>query len=432
MVEVNRKVALFMYALSYLGIAVLTQTTVKWYQYYYAPPEANQYGLGALIPIGLIGVAMVIARIFDGLADPVVAYYSDKARHPLGRRIPFILYGSVPLALIFILLWFPPVQGESVVNLIYLTVMLSLFFIFFTVVVAPYLALIGELTKTKQERIRVTTMQGVTQVIGVMIAEAGSGALITAYGFKPMGIVLGLLSLATLLLTPLFVREEKVEAEATPSVSLTASVMMTLRDRNFLLYLTSYLTVWFGINTLTVAMPYITEILLKRSAEVSGYLIAAAFVLALLVSPLLPKVTDRFSKKQVMMATSLFFGLILTATGLFGTVIPFAVAAVLVVLAGIPLAAIFVIPNAMVADLAEVDARRTGTRREGMYFGAQGLIMKVVIGFSSFLTPLIFQTFGYSASRPLGLQLVGPMAGLTVLVGTFILRGYALEEERQG
>ena len=171
----KRNTVLWMYALGYFGISIFTQTTVKWYQYFYTPPDASVSGLKVLIPLSLIGITMVIARIFDGIADPVVAYLSDNCRSSMGRRIPFILYGSVPLTLSFLAIWFPPVDGESVWNFVYLTIVLILFFIFFTVVVAPYLALIGEVSRDKEERIKLTTMQGVTQVLGVMVAEAGSG-----------------------------------------------------------------------------------------------------------------------------------------------------------------------------------------------------------------------------------------------------------------
>jgi GPH family glycoside/pentoside/hexuronide:cation symporter len=212
--KVKKSFALLMYSIGYIGISILVQTTVKWYQYFYAPPEANQGGLKVLIPLGFIGFTMIIARIFDGVADPVVAYYSDNARSKLGRRIPFILYGSLPLCLSFVLIWFPPVQGESIWNFIYLTAMLSLFFIFFTIVVGPYLALIGEVTSNNKERMNLTMMQGITQVIGVMIAEAGSGALIQGPNFKIMGIVLGLISFATLILTPIFIKENVEESQS--------------------------------------------------------------------------------------------------------------------------------------------------------------------------------------------------------------------------
>jgi len=283
----NRNTVLWMYALGYFGISIFTQTTVKWYQYFYAPPDVNVSGLRVLIPLSLIGITMVVARIFDGLADPIVAHLSDNCRSRLGRRIPFILYGSVPLTLSFIAIWFPPVNGESIWNFVYLTVVLVLFFIFFTVVVAPYLALIGEVSENRVERIKLTTMQGVTQVLGVMVAEVGSGAIIHMSNFKVMGISLGLVSLITIMLTPLFVREEKI-APSEEQVGMISSIKMTLNNSYFINYLVSYLMIWFGINSLTIAMPYITEILLGETAEMSGFLIAGAFVVTIVVSPFIP------------------------------------------------------------------------------------------------------------------------------------------------
>lgn len=421
---------MLMYAAGYIGISIFTQTTVKWYQYFYTPPEMNKGSLRVLIPVGMIGIAMIIGRIFDAVSDPMVAYYSDKCKSRLGRRIPFILYGSLPLALSFILIWFPPVKGESMANFIYLSVMLSLFFIFFTIVVGPYLALINEITKTNRERITLTTMQGVTQIIGVMIAEVLSGVLIDKYNFKVMGIAMGAIALLTLILTPIFVKEDLSNPETTPTIGMFSSIKMTLTNKNFLYYLISYIAVWFGINTLTITMPYITEILLKKSPETSGFMIAGAFVAAILFTPFIPKITLKIGKKKFMIITSIFFSVILFLTGLFGTLLPFTASFIVVIFAGIPLSVIFVVPNAMIADIAELDGIENGIRREGMFFGAQGLVMKAVIGLSSFVTPALFKTFGYSPKTPLGIQLGGPLAAILILIGITFLTKYSIDESK--
>jgi glycoside/pentoside/hexuronide:cation symporter, GPH family len=415
-----------MYSLSYLGITIILQTTVKWYQYYYAPPDSNFGGMPLLIPLGLIGFAMVFARIFDGAANPIVAYYSDKCRSAMGRRKPFILFGSLPLITTFILLWFPPVQGRSTWNFVYLSLMLCLFFTFFTIVVDPYLALIGDISQSKEERIRLTTMQGVAQIIGVLIAEAGSALIIKTSGFRAMGLSLGIVAFITLILTPLFVKELPVEESERRDAGFLNSIGKTLGNRNFLFYLISYLALWCGINTLTIAMPYITEILLETRAENSGFYIGATFIVAALFSPALPAITLRFGKKRTLMAASFFFGVILLCTGLFGTLLNRAASAFIIMMAGIPLAATLIVPNAMVADVAERDGKESGMRREGMFFGTQGLMQKLVLGFSSLATPLMFSSFGSTAANPLGLQLCGPAAGILVLLSIFFLRRYSL------
>jgi GPH family glycoside/pentoside/hexuronide:cation symporter len=248
--------------------------------------------------------------------------------------------------------------------------------------------------------------------------------------YRIMGIVLGLFSLSTIILTPIFVKEKGEVNSDEDSLSILASIKKTLTNRNFLNYLIPYLAVWFGINTLTISMPYISEVLLGMSPESSGFLIAGTFIVAAAFSPVLPKITLRFGKKKVMVAASVGFGLILLLMGLFGTVFTGVTAYILTFLAGIPLAAALVVPNAMVADIAEADAIKNGERREGMFFGAQGLVNKLVIGLSSLVTPLLFSTFGNTVSQPLGLQLVGPTAGIVIIICTIFLRNYSLTEEK--
>jgi GPH family glycoside/pentoside/hexuronide:cation symporter len=59
--EGRKRFILLMYSLGYLGISIFVQTTVKWYQYFYAPPETNQGGLKVLVPLGFVGFAMIVA-----------------------------------------------------------------------------------------------------------------------------------------------------------------------------------------------------------------------------------------------------------------------------------------------------------------------------------------------------------------------------------
>jgi len=141
----------FMYPVAYLGISVLMQSLVSWYSYFYAPPGDNPYHLSPLTPIALVGIAMIIGRVVDAVSDPLVAYWSDNSRSQFGRRKPFLIFGAAPLVLSYVLLWFPPKNFESQINFIYLTAMLSFYFIFFTIYVAPYLALLPEISKEPDE-----------------------------------------------------------------------------------------------------------------------------------------------------------------------------------------------------------------------------------------------------------------------------------------
>src|SRR5690606_35071911 len=101
----------------------------------------------------------LVARAVDSVSDPVIAAWSDRSRHRLGRRRVFMLAGGVPLAISTAALFFPPFPGAATGNAIFLLVVFSSYFVFFTVYVAPYLALVPELGQTPSERVDLTTFQ---------------------------------------------------------------------------------------------------------------------------------------------------------------------------------------------------------------------------------------------------------------------------------
>ena len=51
------------------------------------------------LPAALAGLAVMVAKIWDAVTDPVMGYISDRTISRLGRRRPYLLYGAIPLAL---------------------------------------------------------------------------------------------------------------------------------------------------------------------------------------------------------------------------------------------------------------------------------------------------------------------------------------------
>jgi len=103
--------------------------------YFYLPPPdrglvpqvPEETFLGAFTAFGL---AMIIARSVDSAAALVVGHASDRSRSRWGRRRSFMLYGIVPMVSLPLLAYWPPRAAGSPVNVVWLTVMLSLFYVF--------------------------------------------------------------------------------------------------------------------------------------------------------------------------------------------------------------------------------------------------------------------------------------------------------------
>src|ERR1700734_902538 len=56
----------------------------------------------------LAGVALSAGIIVDAIMDPAIGALSDGWRSRLGRRLPFMLAGSVPIAVTFVLIFMLP------------------------------------------------------------------------------------------------------------------------------------------------------------------------------------------------------------------------------------------------------------------------------------------------------------------------------------
>ena len=79
------------------------------------------------------------------LTDPIIANLSDRWKSPRGRRIPFLAVGALPAALFCTLMFVPIAREVSTINIVWLVAMQLLFYLFLTIYVTPYFALLPEL-----------------------------------------------------------------------------------------------------------------------------------------------------------------------------------------------------------------------------------------------------------------------------------------------
>lgn len=416
-----------MYGAGSGGFSLVILAIGTWTAYYYAPPSGQ--GLITYAPMALLGTAMMIGRIVDAITDPLIAQWSDRTRTRWGRRVPFILFGSLPLVLFFILVWSPPVPGSSLVNFTYLVLMLGLFFLFYTIVIVPYSALLPELTSSSKERISLATWQGFFRILGLIIGFLASSFLIERMGFKAMATILGMVVLVCLYCPVLAVRERNVHLQKS-EFAFRRSIIQTFKNRPFRYYIGGFIFFWFAFTLLTMGLPYIVTELMGLGKGDVGLIVAPLLVVVILSFPLIQRIASQKGKKftiilSLVLLCAAFF--LIPSIGHWPFEISRALQGqILLGLAGIPVAAIFVLPNAMIADLVDYDEKVTGSRREAMYFGMQGLMLKFAIALSALSFGFLLRTFGYSSAEPLGILLLGPVAGVFALLGLLSFSKYPI------
>nr|WP_245535087.1 MFS transporter [Leadbettera azotonutricia] len=108
----------------------------------------------------------------------------------------------------------------------------------------------------------------------------------------------------------------------------------------------------------------------------------------------------------------------------------------IMVFAGIGVGFSYVAPFAMVPDVVEYDAAKTGQRKEGAYYGMWTFISKLGTAFSVFLAGLILSFGGYIADAIQGERaltairvIIGPLPAFIFVIAIVLMQFYPLDEE---
>lgn len=412
-----------LYAFGTFGSSLLQQTVLLWVFFYYAPPAGQL--LPARVSPALLGLAIAAGRVVDALADPPVAYLSDRLRGRGGRRRPFILAGAPLLALSFALLWTPPHARIATANFIYLAVALAAFYFLFTLVLNPYMALLPEVTSEGHGRIDTAALQAGFSLAGTATAFVASSAISSRWGFPLMGAVLAPVGLAALWVAASSVRERPVPQAPVPFIAATRGVLL---DRRFRIYLLGLALLWFGLSMVNLSVAFVVTVLMGLPRSAVGTVLSATVVVTLLSLPLISALARRRGKRTALLLAMSVAALLVPFIGLVGLLPgPLERAAqgyVLIALAGPPLAALFVLPNAILADIAESHGRLTGHRSEAMFFAMQGLIFNGATSLAAVVLGVVLQWLGYSPEQPLALRVVPLIAAVAVAAGAFVFVRY--------
>ena len=387
---------MWVFAIGQLGWSILGGIITSWLVYFYQPDQETialghklYVSQGAVIfgVITIVGLVTMIARIFDAFTDPLIASLSDRSKHKLGRRIPFLRYAAFPFAFVTVLIFLAPTGEVSLINNLWFALTLILFYLFMTLYCTPYNALIPELGKTQNDKINISTFISITFILGTALAYGAPFIwdIFIASGIERMTairITFGILAALALvfMLIPAFFIKERDYSECIPSKSKTfESLIKTFKNKSFKIFVLSDVFYFLALTLFQTGLPFFVVSLLGLEES----MITVLFILMTFTSFLfyLPVniLAKRMGKKKLVVIGFSIFALVFFFASFLGKYgfSPSAQGILLSVTAAIPMAILGILPQAIVADIAQAESKTTGENREGMFFAARTFSFKL-------------------------------------------------------
>lgn len=427
------------FAVGQLGWALLSGVISSWLVYFYQPGAAEvKAGQTVFVPQGLVilGIMTVVgaitasARLLDAFVDPAVASLSDRSTNPKGRRLPFLKWSALPLALVTLLVFWSPVNRTSWVNVVVLWVLVFGYYIALSFYCTPYNALIAELGHTQDQQLTISTAISFTFILGTAVAYAAPviwGPLTPLLGrVTAIRVTFALIALVAFVCmeVPVWTISEReyVDTKPTEETALR-SLGKTFSDRQFRTFVLSDIIYWIAITSFQTGLPFFVTSLLRLPEADSTLLFVVMTACSVACYPLVNSIARRFSKKRLLLIGFAIFtlGYVFTSVIGFAGVPPLVQGAILAVLCAFPMAIFGILPQTVVADIADASSIRTGEDRQGMFYAARTFTMKL----GQSLAMLLFTALStISVATGLGYRLAALVDAVLCLIGGIIFAFY--------
>lgn len=347
-----------------------------------------------------VGAIFMLARMGDALIDPLVGTLSDATRNRFGRRRVWLVGGFAPLMLATYYLCNP--RGNKSAE--YLLLWLVIFYVAWSVVQVPYLSWGTELDSNYHGRSRVFAFRETGTFVGIML---GTGLpVLLAPPRASLGIVLGIIATAAIVVLPLavgsailFVREEG-SSNSTQPVAWNGLFRAVRRNRAYARFLSYTLLNYTFLNMANATIVMIVSTNL-RLPEAFLPLVFIQYVVGLVVFiPFALWLAKRIDRHRVLALGNLTGAVSLAAMAVIPPGSYWCAAAVFSAL-GFLNATVWVLPPAIVGDLADYGQFKKEGKNQGNYMAGYNLAVKGGMGLGVGIALPLLQLMGFHANGSL-------------------------------
>ncbi|MFX1449595.1 MAG: MFS transporter [Promethearchaeota archaeon] len=403
-------------------------------------------------------IGFVIWSIWNSINDPILGLISDKTNVQMGRRKFWIIIALVPISLIMIFLWTPPLgnrfaPNNALYNWLYFLIVIVLFDFFYTMFSLNFTALFPEMYIDQSDRNEAGLIRRVMTILGLIIAfilpiaiigDAKDIANLYNGRYFIAGLTNCLIVFISLLIAIKFAVKERILFKKDPlkNPGFTDSLKITLKNKTFLIFVAGNLCNWYVYGLIpTIILLYGTHVLGTTDMG-SSILLLVGFLSAAGLMPLWKKIGEMKGNARGMMISFFIWGIsFIPFLFIFGaTITNYIITMLVMVLVGFGISGSIYYGDLVISDMIDEDEVATGVRREGAYYGVNALIIRLATIFVMITIAMVFSGTGWTEYQPTTQDIAQLRLGLMLLmsifpsaaafIGSFCLYKFPLKDEK--
>ena len=377
------------YGIGNLGYSVISQTITNFFMF---------FGTSVLKLSGaLVGVAIAVSTLWDGITDPFVGHLSDSCEFlGLGHRRGYMLLATFGMAIVNIVIWFVPLNVSDLVKFIWLTLGLIGIETFNTLYGTPYMALGTDIGKNYNDRTKIQSLKTVFFLIGMIIpsvllylflpnsSEYPIGQL-NPYGYRKISVITSLICLISGIICILFTGQNNRKLKRiSHNKNIFANFVNAIKIKPLAVLIFGYAIVMISAVILTsVGMHFFTYCFSLSSKQIT-FLLSMLLAGTLLSQPIWYFASVKKDKK-----TALLSGIFVSVVGVFSIITIFLLRyelkssayyyiMIAVFISGVGSGAIYTLPNSMYSDAITKVNRATKENNTATYSGVMTFVSNIM------------------------------------------------------
>lgn len=376
------------YGFGNMGLCLITSVITTYMMYFYSD----------IVKISLLQIStiMMIGGISDALASPLMGIIIDKTNTKWGKCRPYLLFCTIPLALVVSFMFRIP-DASITIKYIYCLVMYILYTLAYTAVGIPQTVMLASVTDDEQDRLQTNMfgtlgtnvgqlLVGATMITLVSFLGAGSeykGYQRTAIIFATVGVLL--------LLTCFKNSRERIKQVEGEKIT-TKDLLQSFKNLPwFICTLTILLTIASFVVRATQTIYYAQYVL--GNVAIGSLLLTIANLMGIPIAMLVPVLVPKLGKRNMVI-----IGSILAIGGCAG--VYFSTSSTVLILFFTVIASIGMsIPNSVVnvmsAESVDYGEWKNGKRVQGSLLAFIGFGVKVANTIATMVASAILASNGY-------------------------------------